>query len=65
MPVARQNLTGRQRYSLATVGDAVIMVLAHRIAVLFARDRDWALNPRRRPYIIFLLVGLIAALLTE
>ena len=56
---------GIKQCSLATLGDALIMVAAFRLAARQGRGRDWYLAPSRREMGVFLATGVAATVLFE
>ncbi len=53
------------RCSLASFGDAGIMVTAYFVASLIVRDRYWMHNRRCRPLLLYLLTGLVLTIAIE
>lgn len=51
--------------SLATIGDAVIMLAAFWLTALTARSGGWVAEPRARHIAIFVTIGLIITLVIE
>jgi len=51
--------------AFATLGDAVIMVVAYWTAAVAARSRYWFLKPRQWPITVFLLAGIAITIVLE
>lgn len=51
--------------AFATLGDAVIMVVAFWMAAVAARSRYWFLKPRQWPITVFLLAGIAITIVLE
>lgn len=51
--------------TLATVGDALLMVFAYSAVSLLARCRRWLLTPRDWMIVVYLLIGLAVTVLFE
>lgn len=51
--------------SLASLGDAGIMVFAYFAASWAVNDRYWLSSPNRKPVIVFLVTGLVITLVVE
>lgn len=51
--------------TLATVGDAVLMVVSYSVVSLATRSRRWLLTPRVWMVALYLAVGLVVTVLFE
>ncbi|MEQ7154196.1 hypothetical protein [Brevundimonas aurifodinae] len=51
--------------AFATLGDAVIMVVAYWLAAVAARSRYWFLKPRQWPTTVFILAGIAITIVLE
>lgn len=51
--------------SRATVGDALIMLIAYWSVAVFCRNRRWFVNPRAAQVVLFSLVGVLITVAIE